>query len=286
MIGDIEIKREKINISVAKKLKKRFIALDTETTGLDWTRNSIIEIGLSLFEDGVETKNYGTLINVGETLSNEIVELTGITNEMLRSAPNEENVYKEVIEFLGDALSGETLVVAHNAQFDMEFIERALKRYGVIGTIRYVDTLNTSRSLIKGLFNYKQDTVATYFNIVNEAAHRALTDAQTCGKIMVNLVNVYETNDQMLEIKTPLDDLFELKVRERGLIYYRSNVIKYFEKVNDGCTAIISGSDNYEVTIKEENDTINATCGCPYYTGEKKLCKHIYATYLKYLSRK
>lgn len=281
MLGDIECKKVLLNDEVIESMSKRFIALDTETTGLDCTKNVITEIGLVLFENGKKVKEYGSLLRVHEKLSPEITSITGITNEMLENAPSEESVYREVVEFLGDALEEETIIVAHNASFDMCFIERALVRFGYIGVIRYADTLSISRSLVKGLFNYKQDTVAQYFNIVNEQSHRALTDAVVCGRIMTNLINVYNNKSQIIEFETKYDDLFEEKVRERGIIYYRFNTINGYTVNGNEISALISGANVYNVSLKL-GDKLEGTCDCPYYKDDKKLCKHMYSLLLKY----
>ena len=64
---------------------------------------------------------------------------------------------------------------------------------GYEGIINYVDTLLISRSLIPGLNNYKQDTIAIHFNIINKESHRAITDAEVCGQILWQLLRTKET---------------------------------------------------------------------------------------------
>ncbi|MDU4852995.1 MAG: hypothetical protein E6X72_01190 [Clostridioides difficile] len=71
-------------------------------------------------------------------------------------------------------------------------------RLGYDGTIYYADTLSISRKLVKGLNNYKQDTVASYFNIVNEESHRAVTDAEVCGKILIQLLEIKQEEQQII----------------------------------------------------------------------------------------
>lgn len=71
-------------------------------------------------------------------------------------------------------------------------------RLGYDGTIYYADTLSISRKLVKGLNNYKQDTVASYFNIVNEESHRAVTDAEVCGKILIQLLEIKQEEQQVI----------------------------------------------------------------------------------------
>ena len=97
-----------------------------------------------------------------------------ITNAMAKAAPKEKEVYKELVDFLVDALNKKTLICAYNAKFDMSFLSETLMNLGYEGIINYVDTLSISRSLILGLNNYKQDTVAKHFNIINKESHRTV----------------------------------------------------------------------------------------------------------------
>ena len=95
-----------------------------------------------------------------------------------------------------------------------KIIEVALMRLGYDGKISYVDTLSLSRSLIKGLHNYKQDTVAMYFDLVNNQSHRAVTDAEICGKILWNLLQIEEKEEEKrlrnLEKSKPCDEEMEI----------------------------------------------------------------------------
>ena len=286
MIGDITTNKETLTPAIAEELKVRYIAIDVETTGLDCTSDYITEIGLVLFNNGVKVKEYSSLIKIPVLIPSQIVALTGITNEMVFNAPKEEQVYSEVAEFLKDALDEKTILVAHNANFDMGFIKRALERYGYIGVLRYVDTLTISRKYVRGLFNYKQDSVATYFNIVNEEAHRALTDADTCGRILSKLLEVYENHNQIIEINTPYDEQFEQRIRERGIIYYRNNLVNNYLEDNNSCSCLITGVNRYNVNLTIEDNYIKGTCECPFYMDGNINCKHIYALLLKYLSNK
>lgn len=107
---------------------------------------------------------------------------------MVKAAPKEEEVYKELVDFLGDALDKKILICAHNAKFDISFLSETLMNLGYEGIINYVDTLSISRRLIPGLDNYKQDTVEKLFNIINKESHRAVTDAEVCGQILWQLL--------------------------------------------------------------------------------------------------
>lgn len=195
-------------------LKRRYIAFDVETTGLNPNIDRIVEIGAVLFENGEITKRYGTLVNPCIEISSKASAINHITNEMLNDAPNEIEVYANLVEFLGDSLNEQTAICAHNAQFDMGFLNKTLTRLGYNAKIYYVDTLSLSRELVKGLKNYKQDTVATHFGLINEQAHRAVTDAETCGKILWELLklktNVIQKRRENLEKRKPNSEEMEV----------------------------------------------------------------------------
>lgn len=177
------------NPSVVKELMEKYIAFDTETTGLNSYSDRIIELGAVVFEGGIPTKRFSTLIQTGKHIPTAATEVNHITDAMCENAPKEHQVYPEFISFLGDAMQGKTLICAHNAFFDMGFLSKTLERMGYSGNIRYVDTMNTAKSRLS-LANYKQDTVAQAFGLKNENAHRAESDAEICGKILWELLKV------------------------------------------------------------------------------------------------
>ena len=168
-----------------------YIAFDLETTGLNPDTEKIIEVGFVRFKDGQPIGKYHSLVKISSKIPEAASKVNGITDDMLNLKGKEpETVYKEVVDFIGNALSGDTVLVAHNARFDTDFLTRALAKYGYDGEIKYIDTLGLSRARIKGLENYKQSTVAKYFNIVSEVEHRAVSDAEICGNIFANLLKL------------------------------------------------------------------------------------------------
>jgi len=220
--GHITTYKTQFNYAAVKELKERYIAFDVETSGLNPVYDRIIEVGAILFEKGEVIKRYSTLINSETIIPPNVTAINHITNEMVNDAPKEFEVYAELVDFLGDALSRKTTICAHNATFDMNFLSETLMRLGYDGEICYVDTLPLSRNLIKGLYNYKQDTVAKHFDILNNQSHRAITDAETCGKILWNLLKIKEKEE-----KKRLDVLEKSKLcdEEREVCAYIQNCI-------------------------------------------------------------
>lgn len=202
--------KTEVNHDVLKALKQRYIAFDVETTGLYPSSDRIVEIGAVLFENGKPTKKYGTLVNAMVSIPSSATAVNHIDNNMIKTAPSETEVYRNLVDFLGDALQKNTIICAHNAKFDFGFLSETLMRLGYDGNIRYVDTLSLSRKWVKGLVNYKQETVANYFGLHNTNAHRAENDAEICGNLLWKLLQIinleYEKSSRMQENSKPNEE--------------------------------------------------------------------------------
>ncbi len=195
-------------------IRNNYIAFDVETTGFNRATDRIVEIGAVLFQNGEVKKTFSSLVNPGISIPKAASDVNHITNEMLADAPTEREVYPLVIDFLGDALRGEIIMCAHNAQFDIHFLGHALYRLGYDAKIKYLDTLSLSKKYIKGLENYKLQTLEKYYGIENEVSHRACSDAASCGHILWNLIDAaqesLETERRCIENAKPNDDELEV----------------------------------------------------------------------------
>lgn len=154
-------------------LPTSFIAVDTETTGLDFDLCNIIEIGAVKVENGEIVDSFKTLIKVDEKLPPFIVHLTGITDEMLADAPSLNEVMTDFDAFVGDSI-----LLAHNAAFDMNFLYTAYERaLGKPLSNDYVDTLRVARRALPQLQHRTLSDLCAVFEVVNEGEHRAYGDA-------------------------------------------------------------------------------------------------------------
>ena len=185
--GKVSVEKTDVTCSVSSELQNRYIAFDVETTGLSSCSDRIVELGAVIIENGQIVSKYSTLVNPGCPIPFSATQVNHITNDMLRSAPIETQVYPSFVNYLGDALQGKTIICAHNATFDMGFLSATLERLGYSGNIRYVDTLSLSRKRLS-LDNYKQHTIADHYGFVNLNSHRAESDAEICGKILWELL--------------------------------------------------------------------------------------------------
>jgi DNA polymerase III epsilon subunit family exonuclease len=174
--------------------KMNLCGLDLETTGFA-SNAKIIEIGaiavINTFQ-GVKFKNFETLINPGELISDKITEVTKITNTELQSAPSEKEAYVNFENWF-EALPDIEIFVAHNAGFDRSKLANNLTRMN--STIKnkippFQCTMQMARKMLTKTANDKLETVCEYYNFQNKMAHRALTDAEAAlyifGKMMMN----------------------------------------------------------------------------------------------------
>jgi len=149
----------------------RVVFLDLETTGASADRDRITEIGLVEVADGALIDEWSTLVNPGRPLPSVITSLTGITDEMVSTAPT----FADIASELQDRLEGR-LIVAHNARFDYAFLRAEFRRLGIRFRSRVLCTVRLSRKLFPEHRHHNLDSVMERFAISCSARHRALGD--------------------------------------------------------------------------------------------------------------
>lgn len=166
-----------------------FVAIDLETTGLEFDKDEIIEIALVLFENGVPVKTSDYLVKPKQDLRSFIEALTGITKEDLLSASDFADIAGQVRAFIGDYP-----IVAHNAQFDYKFLKSAFAKVGIsIDELSVYDSLTLSRIAFQNVPNHRLETLVNHLKIERTAAHRALPDAEACGHLFIKALQELET---------------------------------------------------------------------------------------------
>lgn len=166
-----------------------FVVFDLETTGLNSSPTSgnmdkIIEIAAYKISGGEIAESFTTFVNPERKLSDEIVSLTGITDEMVSSAPTCERVMPDFVKFC----SGSILVGHNIAGFDFKFVDYYCAKQGYILDRKIIDTFPLAQELLF-LSNYKLNTVAEHFKI-NFNHHRASDDALATAKIFIELIKL------------------------------------------------------------------------------------------------
>ena len=154
-----------------------YTVIDIETTGLSSFGAEIIEVSALRYREDALAAQYSELIKPAAPIPYFITQLTGITNAMVKGARPRTEVLGEFRDFLGD-----DLLIGHNVNFDVNFLYDEFTRYlGAPLSNDFIDVMRLSRRYLPSLPNHKQITVAEYFGLDTEGAHRALKDTELCA---------------------------------------------------------------------------------------------------------
>lgn len=163
-----------INLSEAT-----YVVFDVETTGLSAVYHQIIELAAVKMYKGNIIDRFEAFINPGHKLSPETIQLTGITDDMLKDADSEVDVLKRFIEF-----STDSILVAHNASFDIGFLNQAYLKHQLPETeLPVIDTLELSRFLNPDVKSHRLNTLCKKYHIPLEHHHRAIYDAEATAQL-------------------------------------------------------------------------------------------------------
>ena len=201
---ELEMSDDKLDIVVNPTdddiYSSTYVIFDTETTGFNpGLHDTMIEIGAVKMKDGAVIENFDELINPDVMIDSEITELTGITNNMVRDCPNEEVVTKKFKEWIGNLP-----LVAHNATFDKNMLERAYQKYN-LGTLNntILDTMIISQIINKDLKRHNLTALTKNYGITfeeNEGGdserhhHRADYDAEFTGYVFFKMLKQLDKN--------------------------------------------------------------------------------------------
>lgn len=175
-----------------------FISFDLETTGFIAGVDQITEIAAVKFVDGEPSGLFSTLVNPKRSIPEEVQKVTGITPEMVEGKPTIDALLDSFADFCGD-----DIIVAHNANFDFQFLQSDIKKFESKAPRGFVlDTLPLSRKAIPGLMNYKLGTIVQHLKINTEVFHRAQHDATYCGYLFTNILQRMTVNGQLPSIET------------------------------------------------------------------------------------
>ena len=164
-----------------------YVAFDLETTGLSAQHDVIIEIGAVVMKRGEVLDTFQTFVAPGRKLTPKIIDLTGITDEMLVGAPPIDEILPKFLEFVG----GRPLC-AHNADFDIGFVTAACERLNIPFQPTSLDTLILAQNLLPDLGKYKLNIVADFLSLPDFNHHRASDDAITCGYLLARFYTMLE----------------------------------------------------------------------------------------------
>ena len=162
-----------------------FVVFDIETTGFSPVKNKIIEIGAVKVRGGEVIDHFSVFVNPQVPIPYEITKLTSITDEMVVEAETIEQILPKFVEFCEDAV-----LVAHNANFDMSFINENIRRQKIKKEYTYLDTLGLARVLLPGQAKHTLDAVCKTLKISLENHHRAVDDAGATAQMFIQFVEM------------------------------------------------------------------------------------------------
>ena len=162
-----------------------YCVLDLETTGLSAVNDKITEVGIMKVVDGKVVDEFSCFVNPERPIPQRVVEVTNITDEMVKDAETIDKVFPKILEFVGDSV-----IVAHNAKFDVGFLKHNAKVLGLSLNNTYLDTLALAKNLFPNYKKYKLGKIAENLKIKVEVAHRALDDVDTTVKVFNVMINM------------------------------------------------------------------------------------------------
>ena len=226
-----------------------FCVLDLETTGLSPNTEKITEVGIMKVRNGEVIDKFSCFVNPEKPIPPRVVEVTNITDDMVKDAETIDKVFPKILKFIGD---DKAVIVAHNTSFDVGFLKHNAKVLGYKFDYTYVDTLSLSQKIYPELKKHKLGKIAEYLKIKVEVAHRALDDVDTTVKVL---------NEMMKELK------------KRGAVTVEDIGIK--------CEDELSRKNAYKT-----GKSFHAIILAKNYVGLKNLYKLVSWSNLKYFYKK
>ena len=186
--GILELIQE--NFANRKLHETEYVVFDLETTGAKCPPCRVTEIGAYRVSNGKITDEFHTLVNPEMPIPFFITGLTGISDRMVRHEPKFREIAADFLEFIGDSV-----LVAHNAHFDLRFLNHEIGRihenYRVANP--HLCTVQLSRKLLPHIENHRLNTVAEYYSVALINHHRASDDARATAHIFINLLDELQT---------------------------------------------------------------------------------------------
>ncbi len=191
------------------------IVLDTETTGLDYTKERMVEFAAVRLENGKIKGKFQTLINPQQHIRKSSIAIHGITSEMVADAPTEEEIMPKILEFIGDYP-----IVAHNAIFDYTFInEAAIRTTGEEIKNTRVDSQQMFKEIYPDLDSHGLEALTKKFNVDLTNHHRAMADTMGLALCYPKLKKLYlQKYDWEVKQLDNVEYLFERFLRIQNTI--------------------------------------------------------------------
>ncbi|MEW8957457.1 PolC-type DNA polymerase III, partial [Clostridium sp.] len=188
-------KKPSVTKPKGQSIDTTYCVLDLETTGFSAVTEKITEIGIMKLKDGVVMDKFSTFVNPEKSIPQRVVEVTNITDDMVKDAETIDKIFPKMLEFINGSV-----LVAHNADFDINFLRHNAKVLGYEFDFTYIDTLSLAREVFPDFKSYKLGRIAKNLGIKVEVAHRALDDVDTTVKVFnIMLEKLKELGAETLE---------------------------------------------------------------------------------------
>lgn len=214
--------KEKIVTNYDKDSKYHtFVVFDIETTGLSSINDKITEIGAVKVRDGIIVDRFSQLVNPEKEIPEVVAELTGITNEFVKDEPTIDIVIKDFYEFIKGSV-----LVAHNAKFDISFIRRELNDHGLEFNFPILDTLVMSRATLPELKRFNLGTLCKNLGISLVGAHRAVNDAEATAELFIKLSEKLQKEDKNSfdEWNDTIKNIDSKRLFENSVLVFAKNI--------------------------------------------------------------
>ena len=224
-----------------------YCVLDLETTGLSFRTEKITEVGIMKIKNGEVIDSFETFVNPEKPIPYKVVEVTKITDDMVKDAPTIQEIFPKILEFIDNSV-----LVAHNADFDIGFLKHNAQELGYEFNYTYIDTLRLAKDLFPEYKKYKLGIIAENLGIKVDVAHRALDDVDTTVKVFNIMINMLKERKAKL-----VDDIDKVSVDE-----------------------------NYEKDAYKKLPSYHAIILAKDYVGLKNLYKLVSISHLNYFYKK
>lgn len=171
-------KKPSVTNPKGQSMDTTYCVLDLETTGFSAVTEKITEIGIMKLKDGKVIEEFSCFVNPEKPIPARVVEVTNITDDMVRNAETIAQVFPKMLDFINGSV-----LVAHNAEFDIGFLKHNAKILGYNFDYTFLDTLSLAKELFPDYKTYKLGRIAKNLGIKVEVAHRALDDVDTTVKV-------------------------------------------------------------------------------------------------------
>ena len=193
--------------SKGQDIDTEYCVFDLETTGISHITEKITEIGIMKIKNGKVIDTFESFVNPEKPIPEKVVEVTHITDDMVKDAPTIDQIMPDVLKFMGDSV-----LVAHNADFDIGFMKYNCEKLGLPFEHTHIDTLRLAKAIFPDFTRYKLGIIADKLGIVVEVAHRALDDVKTLVAVFEEMIQ--RAKDRDAKTIDDFDNVFEADFRK------------------------------------------------------------------------